>query len=99
DIAYNFGDWYGIDHFGGFLASLTTNVNLVLGNKQARRMYAINFYVARKPSAPEQVEVFAGRSGIKVFRKPDAFPRAWIVHEASSIQHDGQVGVLLDSES
>src|SRR5712692_2700884 len=26
DIHYNFGDWYGVDQLGGYLASLATNV-------------------------------------------------------------------------
>jgi hypothetical protein len=60
-------------------------------------MYAINYYIGRKPNSPEQVDVFTGRSGIKVFRNPSAFPRTWIVHEALPIQRDDQVGSLLDS--
>jgi len=93
EIPYNFGDWYGIEHFGGYLASLTTNIHMAQANKRARMMYATNFHIGRKPYAPDQVEVFTGRGGIKVFRNPDAFPRAWIVHEVRPI------GPLLDSES
>jgi hypothetical protein len=99
EIPYNFGDWYGIEHFGGYLASLTTNIHMAQGNKRARMMYATNFHIGRKPYAPDQVEVFTGRGGIKVFRNPGAFPRVWIVHEALPIQRDDQVGPLLDSDS
>src|SRR5262245_44253756 len=67
-------------------------------NKRARMMYATNFHIGRKPYAPDQVEVFTGRGGVKVFRNPDAFPRAWIVHEALPIQRDDQVGAMLDSK-
>ena len=62
-------------------------------------MYGANFFIGRKPGAPDQVEVFTGRSGIKVFRNPDALPRAWIVHEAFSIQSDEQIDSLLHSAS
>ena len=97
DIPYNFGDWYGIDHFGGYLASLTENVNRVQGNTKARLMYATNFHVGKNPSRPDQVEVFSSRSGVKVHRNPGAFPRAWVVHDAISIERDDQIGPLLDT--
>ncbi|HTM47620.1 MAG TPA: hypothetical protein VL285_03010 [Bryobacteraceae bacterium] len=97
DLPYNFGDWYGIEHFGGYLASLTENVNGVQGTAKARRMFAVNYLIASKPYAPDQVEVFSGRSGLKVYRNPGAYPRTWIVHEAVSITGNDQVGRLLDS--
>ncbi len=69
DIPYNFGDWYGIDQLG------------VVGGTREVMMYGTNFQVGRYPKRPDQVEVFTGRSGVKVFENPGAFPRAWIVHE------------------
>lgn len=96
DIPYNFGDWYGIDHFGGYLASLTENVNRVQGNLRARTMYGVNFYVGKQPLRPGQVELFTGASGIKVYRNPEAYPRAWIVHKAESIVRDDQITARLD---
>src|SRR5262249_35612490 len=97
DIPYNFGDWYGIDQFGGYLASLTTNLSRVQANTRARMMYAVNYHVGAKPSRGDQVEVFMSRSGLKVYRNPSAFPRAWAVHEALAIKRDDQIGTLLDS--
>ena len=44
-------------------------------------MYGTNFHVSRTPQRPGQVEVFAGRSGVKVYENPGTFPRAWIVHD------------------
>src|SRR5262249_11878452 len=70
EIPYNFGDWYGIDHFGGYLASLTTNLARVQADTRVRMMYAANYLVARKPSRDDQVEVFTSRSGLKVYRNP-----------------------------
>src|SRR4029453_4663025 len=97
DIPYNFGDWYGIDHFGGYLASITENVTRVQANTRARMMCATNFQVGRKPSRPDQVEVFASPSGIKVYRNTGAYPRAWIVHEVLPIQRDDQIAEYLQS--
>jgi uncharacterized membrane protein YfhO len=96
DIPYNFGDWYGIDHFGGYLASLTGNVDRVQGNAKARMMYGVNFQVGKTATRPGQVEVFTGGGGIKVFSNPAAFPRAWVVHQAQSIQSDDQINAKLD---
>jgi uncharacterized membrane protein YfhO len=97
DIPYNFGDWYGIDHFGGYLASITENVTRVQESARARNMYGTNFQVSRNPRRPDQLEVFTGRSGLKVYENPGAFPRAWIVHEAAAIQRDDQIRPALDA--
>jgi hypothetical protein len=96
DIPYNFGDWYGIDHFGGYLASMTENVDRVQGNPRARDMYGVNFQIGKAPSRPGQVQVFQGISGIKVYSEPSAFPRAWAVHDAVSIQRDDQINAKMD---
>ncbi len=99
DIPYNFGDWYGIDHFGGYMASITENVTRVQANTRARMMYAVNYQVSRKKIRPDQVEVFTSASGVKVYGNPEAFPRAWIVHEAFSISGDDQIGAYLGTPS
>ena len=96
DIPYNFGDWYGIDHFGGYLASMTGNVARVQGNPRAREMYGVNFRIGKVPGRPGQVEVFQGSSGIKVYSDPTAFPRTWAVHDAISIQRDDQINTEMD---
>lgn len=72
-VPYNFGDWFGIDHFGGLLASLTRNV---YWNMQ-QDFFAVNFYVGAKPERPDQVLVFTGAGGLNVYRNPGAGPRVW----------------------
>ena len=99
ELPYNFGDWYGIDHFGGYLASLTTNVARVQANTRVRMMYGVNFHVGRKPIRDDQVEEFASRSGLKVYRNPAAFPRAWAVHEVLTIKRDDQIGAMLTGKN
>ena len=98
-IHYNFGDWYGIDHLGGYLASLTANVYRVFASTRVKMMYATNFYIGKQPIRPDQVEVFTSRSGVKVYRNPGAFPRAWTVHDALTIKHDGEIAPLLEAAS
>jgi len=98
-IHYNFGDWYGIDHLGGYLASLTENVYRVFASARVQMMYATNFYIVKQPIRPDQVEVFTSRTRVKVNRNPGAFPRAWTVHDALTIKHDGEIAPLLEAAS
>jgi hypothetical protein len=97
EILYNFGDWYGIDHFGSGLASITANVSRIQDSTRARMMYGTAFQVSRAPKRPDQVEVFTSHSGLKVYENPGAFPRAWIVHEVATVQRDDQIGAALDA--
>ena len=96
-IQYNFGDWYGIDEFGGYLASLTENLSRVQGTTAGRMLYAVNFYLGKQPSRPDQVELFTGTSGVKVYRNPSALPRTWVVHEAITIQRSDQIAPMIES--
>ncbi|MGI8988001.1 MAG: hypothetical protein ACR2I2_00270 [Bryobacteraceae bacterium] len=84
-LPFNFGDWYGIDQFGGYLASLTTNVANVQGNYWGRMLFATNFWIGTKPARDGQIELYTGASGLKVYGNPDAFPRVWSVHRAVSV--------------
>jgi hypothetical protein len=68
DVTYNFGDFYGIEQFGGAAASMPARVHRMLGREETPRIYGIRYYVGRKPANGSQVEVFASRSGLKVWR-------------------------------
>jgi len=87
-IPYNFGDLRGIDQMGGYLASLTINVNRVQAGYQARMLFGTNFYIGAKPLREGQVEAFAGSSGLKVYSNPEALPRVWSVHKALRIPNE-----------
>jgi hypothetical protein len=67
-VPYNFGDWFGIEHFGGYVASMPEKTFHLVGHDSARRLFGIQYRIARQPSTPEQVPVFESRSGLKVFR-------------------------------
>lgn len=94
-IPYNFGDWYGIDHFGGYLASLTQDVARLQGSARVRAMYGVNYWIGKQASRPDQEQVFESRSGLKVYRNPGALPRTWIVHEAYAIGGAGEIDAAL----
>jgi membrane protein YfhO len=97
EVPYNFGDWFGIHHFGGYLASMSTNVAQVQGLKKARRMFAVNYRVAKTPSSPDQQSLFEGSSGVKVFRMPDPYPRVWTVHSVETLPDRKQAPARIDS--
>ncbi len=89
-VPYNIGDWDGIDQFRCYLGGMTTNVaafevDRLAGGRLAPMLFALNYFLGRKPLRPEQEPVFVGKSGVTVYRNPEAFPRAWIVHEAVSV--------------
>ena len=82
DIPYNFCDWYGIDTMDVQLTSLTTNMEAVRSYYWTRMLLGTNYYLARKPLRPDQIELFTDRRGVKIYGNPQAFPRAWVVHKA-----------------
>ncbi len=73
-IPYNFGDWYGIEHFGGYVASMPEQTFQLVGHDSVRRLFGVQFRVGRQPSVPGQVVVFESRSGLKVYRDPRIAP-------------------------
>jgi hypothetical protein len=95
-ISYNFGDWYSVDVFGGYLASLTTNVYRAQTFYQARMLAGANFYVGSKPIRANQIDVYSNDRGIKIYSNPDAFPRAWTVHRLDSLNSSLEVPFHLD---
>ncbi|MBY0506154.1 MAG: YfhO family protein [Bryobacteraceae bacterium] len=80
-IGYNFGDWHGISHFGGYLASLTTNlVRLDPNSAVGREIFSVTHYVGSAPRNAEEQLVFPGKSGVNVYRLAGWHPRVWTVH-------------------
>lgn len=81
DVPYNFGDLYGIEHFGSFVSSMPENVFHVVGHAETPRLFGIRYRVARGPATPAERVVFQSRSGLKVFRNPDIEDPLWSVHD------------------
>ncbi|HEY6073870.1 MAG TPA: hypothetical protein VIV15_10855, partial [Anaerolineales bacterium] len=49
-----------------------------------QQLAGVTHYVGKQAHRPDQVQLFEGASGVKVFRVPDAMPRAWAVHRVVS---------------
>ena len=77
-VPYNFGDWYGIEQWGSYTASMPIAVHALVGHPEALRFFGVQYTVARKATNAAQVEVFASASGLKVFRDPAIGPPLWM---------------------
>jgi hypothetical protein len=74
----NWGEWHDIPMYTGYLASVTEN------------MLGVAYQIAPKPTAYTNEEVFSGSSGMKVYKQPAAFPRAWAVRKLIRITSKDQ---------
>jgi hypothetical protein len=85
DIAFNFGDWNRIDTVVEYTPSAPADaLRLTWWPDRMAQLYGIGYTIAKAPTRPGQQDVFTGSSGLKIFRNPAAFPRAWTVHQIST---------------
>jgi hypothetical protein len=92
EIPFNYGDWFGIEVFGGYTASLPSHMMRInLDSERTRNLYGTKYWISRAARDPDQVEVHTFQSGLKVFESPGVFPRVWTVHEAVSIASEDQI--------
>jgi hypothetical protein len=97
DIPTNFGDVHAIDMMEGYLAGTSSNLTRFgRHTRGAQKLLGVTHIVAREQDKPHHVEAFRGASGIKVFRNPDALPRAWAVHRVDVLTDESQLGGRID---
>lgn len=92
EIPFNYGDWFGIDVFGGYTASLPANM-MRLGwyRERTRNLYGAKYWISRGRRDPDQVEVYQFRSGLKAYENPGALPRVWTIHQAFAISSESEI--------
>lgn len=90
DVPFDFGDWYRLDSGNSYGASMLSETVDLGGWWQPRigRMYGLNYALSRTPPVEGFEEVFTGRTGIKIWHDPGAFPRAWTVHQIVVARND-----------
>ena len=77
----NWGDWFGMEFYNGYVASLPESVVMLgLEGYRPRMLYGARFYISDQPRDADQKEVFAGKRGMKIYESPSALPRVWTVH-------------------
>jgi hypothetical protein len=83
DVPANFGDLHSVDMAEGYVAGVTLNLHHFGRHMPwAQRLYSLTHYVGKEPNRPDLTAMYEGANGVKVFRVPDALPRARAVHEA-----------------
>lgn len=98
-IPYNFGDFHGIPAWGGYLASLTTNILGVDANHaKMQSALGVTHYVGKEKMKPEQEEVFVGSSGLKVYKNPPVMPHAWSVRTVFPVRTGEEANGLLQGD-
>jgi hypothetical protein len=87
----NWGAYHDVPMFGGYLASVTANMlSFEFHRDQAKKLWGVAYQISAKPSAYAGQEVFSGASGLKVYKQPAAFPRAWAVHKLVRVASSDQ---------
>jgi hypothetical protein len=87
----NWGAYQDVPMFGGYLASVTANMlSFEFHRDQAKKLWGVAYQISAKPTAYAGQEVFSGASGLKVYKQPAAFPRAWAVHKLIRVTSSDQ---------
>lgn len=89
-IPFNFGDWYNVDTFTAYLASISKDVFWVYSQSPywCHMLFGAKYYAGNKPHGPNQQLVFTSRDGVPVYRMPDALPRFWIAHHIDRVSEN-----------
>ncbi len=86
----NWGAYQGVEMWGGALASVTNNMlDFEFHRYPARMAFGVAYSLGTKPPPDPADEVFAGKSGLKVYRHPAVLPRAWAVHNLVRVRDMG----------
>jgi hypothetical protein len=90
EINSNWGDYYDVDFLHSQSGVTANSWHLEMHTWPTRMLFGVRYALARAPTHEGQREVFTAPSGIKVFENPEAFPRAWAVHEIISVPTVGE---------
>ena len=101
EIPYNLGDQEGLEDAAGYLASVSAGLYDFVGLDWERTPQMLNrvYIVRREKTRPEHLEVFSTPGGLKVFRDPGAYPRAWLVEGLQEVASRPQAAALMQSRT
>jgi len=96
DIVPNWGDFFAVD-FVRSMTGVTENVfQLEWHATPTKKLLGVKYVLSREPVEGYPHEVFQARTGIKIYEDPEAFPRAWAVHDLVSIASPGEGRVFMN---
>lgn len=87
-VPYNFGDWFGVQQYNGYLPGAPWPLIEVHYIPTVRNLLGNRYLVSGAPNDLHTGPVFEGPSGIKVFENPNAFPRAFAVHSTLTVRNE-----------
>ncbi len=99
NVPYNFGDWYGVESYMGYVASAPRAFISVLGYERTHDLFGVRYYIAKQPPHAGLVELFSSAAGIRVFETTAAMARAWSAHETFTIHNLNELGPHLNYPS
>lgn len=87
DVMTHLGDLHGIDELQGFVAAASENLlRHELHTARTQQLFGVTHHVGKEAAAEDDVQVGAYDSGVKLFRKAGALPRAWVVHRTMQVR-------------
>ncbi|HEY6392700.1 MAG TPA: YfhO family protein [Bryobacteraceae bacterium] len=95
-VAPNWGDFYSVDFVRSMTGVTANTFELEWRRAQVRKLLGVKYVLAREPVDGFPHEVFQGRSGIRIYEDPEAFPRAWAVHDVVTIASAGEGRVFMN---
>jgi hypothetical protein len=94
--APNFGDFHGIQESGGYLASITSNLERhEVFSSEFLRLAGVRYSISPKPVHADYRQIFSGVDGLNIYESPDAFPRAFLTSKAEKLDDPGKAGAWL----
>ncbi len=92
EIAFNYGDWFGIEAYNAYVASISVHqFRIDFEGERTRNLYGTKYWISRGPRDLDQIEVHQFQSGLKAYQNPGALPRVWTVHQAFALSSESQV--------
>jgi hypothetical protein len=96
-LSDGWGNYHNFDLVKALLASVTVNVmESEFHTWQSRQLFGVRYSIGEKPPLDDSREVFTGASGLKVYENPNAYPRAWAVHELVHAENAGVVRSMVN---
>ncbi len=92
EIMTNLGDLYGLDDLTAFTAGVPARtLRHELHTARTQALFGVTHRIAKTASSPEDVLIGRFANGVRLFRKPRAMPRSWIVHKALRAANAGDL--------
>jgi hypothetical protein len=92
ELMTNLGDLYGFGQLQSFVAGAPANVlRHELHTAKTERLFGVTNHIGKEPTAPEDRVIATYDKGLRLFRKPDALPPAWVTHEILRVANDEEL--------